>query len=194
MALEMQDIMALKALGGNDGNSAFENFMVADKTSKRASNSAIAGLVLGSAGLLAGVGAWVFGGLYANGKSGQAREAARAASDLAQANHTNTLALMSQAQANQNATIDRLITALNRETDARVNGDVTLTNTVNDTVSGSQQGTLTAQQAAELSSIQSVQNQLFTQAVMGNLSENAQKVQLYSAPRPCGCPGCGCNN
>lgn len=194
MALEMQDIMALKALGGNDGNTAFENFMMADKTSKRASNSSITALVLGSAGLLAGVGAWVFGGLYANGKSGQAREAARAASDLAQANHNNTLALLSQAQANTNSTLDRMLSTLAAERAERIAGDVTLTNTVNDSVSGSQQGTLTAQQAAELSSIQSVQNQLFTQAVMGNLSENAQKVQLYSAPQPCSCPNtCGCN-
>ena len=86
-----------------------------------------------------------------------------------------------------------LTNLLAAERQERVAGDINLTNTVNDSVSGSQQGTLTAQQAAELSSVQTVQNQLFTQAVLGNLSENAQKVQIYSAPQPCGCPGCGCN-
>ena len=76
----------------------------------------------------------------------------------------------------------------------RIAGDVTLTNTVNDSVSGSQQGTLTAQQAAELSAVNSVMQQTYSDFVTGRASLNPQPVSLYSSPAPCGCPGsCGCN-
>ena len=173
----MQDIMALKALGDNKENSNFENYLISHKESKRASGTAIAGLVLGTVGTAVGVGAWIFGPVLSNSRANGLR-------DLANARYDAT-----------RDTLNQIANLLAAERSERIAGDVTLTNTVNDSVSGSQQGTLTAQQAAELSSMQSVQNTLFTQAVLGNLSENAQKVQLYSAPQPCGCPGsCGCNN
>ena len=126
--------------------------------------------------------AWIFAPLYGNAKAREAKEAAYAAKEIA-----NVQIAASQRQ------LDQLTSLMAAERAERIAGDVTLTNTVNDSVSGSQQGSLTAQQAAELSSIQSVQQNLFNQAVMGNLSENPQKVMLYSAPQPCGCPGCGCN-
>lgn len=195
MALDMNDFMALKSLE-KESNSPYENYMIAHKESKRSNGVGITGLVLGSAGLLAGIGAWIFGPTYANAKANAAKEAARSAADLATANHNAMLALYTQGQANTNANLDRLAATLAAERTERIAGDVTLTNTVNDSVSGSQQGTLTAQQAAELSSIQSVQQNLLNQAIMGNISENPQKVQIYSAPQPCGCPatGCGCGN
>lgn len=34
-----------------------------------------------------------------------------------------------------------------------------------------------------------IHRNLLNQAILGNLSENPQKVQIYSAPQPCGCPG-----
>lgn len=194
MALDINDVMALKGLD-EKGMSPYENYMVAHKEGKRANGVGITGLVIGSAGLLAALGAWVFGPTYAKSQANAAREAARSAADVANANHNAMLALFTQGQANTNATIDRLASTLAAERTERIAGDVTLTNTVNDSVSGSQQGTLTAQQAAELSSIQSVQQNLFNQAVMGNLSENPQKVYLMSAPQPCSCPNsCGCGN
>lgn len=174
MAIDANDLMTLRAMEG--GMSPYEQFKVGHMQSKRPSGVGIAGLVLGTVGTAAAIGAWIFGPTYAKAQADRAREVANARYDANQ----NQLGLLTQ-----------LLTAERQE---RIAGDVTLTNTVNDTVSGSQQGTLTAQQAAELSSIQSVQQNLFNQAVMGNLSENPQKVMLYSAPAPCGCPGsCGCN-
>lgn len=174
MAIDANDLMTLRAMEG--GMSPYEQFKVGHMQSKRPSGVGIAGLVLGTVGAAAAIGAWIFGPTYAKAQADRAREVANARYDANQ----NQLGLLTQ-----------LLTAERQE---RIAGDVTLTNTVNDSVSGSQQGTLTAQQAAELSSIQSVQQNLFNQAVMGNLSENPQKVQIYAAPVPCGCPNsCGCN-
>lgn len=192
MALDANDLMTLKAMGGNKSDhSSFETYMIADRQSKRPSATAVTGLTLGAVGLLAGVGAWVFGGVFANAKGNQAREAANTAYTLANANHTNTLALMNQQQANTNATIDRLITAIQRETDARAGGDQTITQTITDTLSGSQSSALTAQQQSEMSSLQNLQNTLLSDAVTGRSSLNPTPVSLYSSPQPCGCPGCG---
>ena len=156
------------------GFSPFESFMVSEKTSRRPSGTAVAGLVLGTVGAALGIGAWIFGPLVSNAKANGVRDLANARYDA------------------NNAQIATLAGLLSNERAERVAQGVTMTQTITDTVSGSQQGTLTAQQAAELSSIQSVQQNLFNQAIMGNLSENPQKVMLYSAPQPCGCPGCGC--
>ena len=178
----MNDFMTLKALE-KDGLSPYEQYKVGFLQQKNhTSGIGVAGLVLGTVGTAAAIGAWIFGPTYANAKSNQAKEAAYAAKEIA-----NVQIAASQRQ------IDQLTALFAAERAERIAGDVTLTNTVSDTQTGSQASQLTAQQAAELSSIQSVQQNLFNQAVMGNLSENPQKVMLYSAPQPCGCPGCGCN-
>ena len=171
----MNDFMTLKALEKDGTMTPYEQYMMGYKQQKsHTSGVGIAGLVLGTVGTAAAIGAWVFGPTYANAKSNGLRDLANARYDATQ----NTL--------------NQLTSLLAAERSERIAGDVTLTNTVNDSVSGSQQGTLTAQQAAELSSIQSVQNNLLNQAIMGNISENPQKVTLYAAPQPCGCP-CSCN-
>ena len=159
-----------------NGLSPYEAFKVGEMQSRRSSGTAVAGLVLGTVGAAAAIGAWIFAPIFSNAKSNGVRDLANA-----------------QFAAN-NQQIASLANLLGTERAERVAQGVTLTQTVNDTVSGSQQGTLTAQQAAELSSIQSVQQNLLNQAVLGNLSENPQKVQIYSAPQPCACPGCGCGN
>ena len=190
--MDINDLTTLKARGGGT-MTPYEQFMVNYKQGKaRTSGVAVAGLVLGTVGTAVAVGACVFSPLFASAKSSQAKEAARSAKELAAAQYTAALQLMNQQNANTNATIDRILGTIATERSERIAGDQTITQTVTDTVSGSQQGTLTAQQAAELASVQSVQQNLFNQAVMGNLSENPQKVMLYSAPQPCGCPG-GCN-
>ena len=151
--------------------------------------------MLGTVGTAAAVGAWIFAPLYASAKSSQAKEVARGAKEVAAAQYGAMLQLMNQQNANTNATLDRLIATVAAERAERIAGDVTLTNTVNDSVSGSQQGTLTAQQAAELAASQATQQvmqQTFADAVTGRSSLNATPVQIYSAPQPCGCPGCGC--
>ena len=191
MALELNDLLAMKSLEGKD-NSPYEQYMMAHKESKRASGTAIAGLVLGTVGAAVDIGAWIFGGTYANGKAAQAREAARSASDLANANHSNMLALFSQAQANTNATIDRLASTLAAERTERIAGDFTISQTQTDTQSGSQASQLSAMQQAELNASQ----QLMLGLQTGQYSQNPQKVVLVSGQRECGCPatGCGCGD
>ena len=161
----------------------FEQFKVSHMQAKsHTSGIAVTGLVTGIVGTVAGVTAWIFAPLYGNAKAREAKEAAYAAKEIA-----NVQIAASQRQ------LDQLTSLLSAERNERLQGQTTISQTITDTISGQQTSQLTAQQAAELSSIQSVQQNLFNQAVMGNLSENPQKVMLYSAPQPCGCPGCGCN-
>lgn len=192
----MQDLMALKSMGNEGGMTPYEQYMVGYKQSKRPSGVAIAGLTVGVVGAVAGVSAWVFGGMYGSAKANQAKEAAIGAKELANAQYQAALQLMNQQNQNTQANFDRLISTVAAERAERIAGDVTLTNTVNDSVSGSQQGTLTAQQAAELAASQATQQimtQTFSDAVTGRSSLNPTPVNIYSAPQPCGCPGCGCN-
>ena len=182
--MEMNDYLSMKALE-KDGLSPFEQYKVGYmQTKHHTSGTAIAGLVLGTVGTAAAIGAWIFGPTYANAKSNQAKEAAYAAKEIA-----NVQIAASQRQ------IDQLTSLFAAERAERIAGDVTLTNTVNDSVSGSQQGTLTAQQAAELSAVNSVMQQTYSDFVTGRASLNPTPVSLYSSPQPCGCPatGCGCN-
>lgn len=194
--MDINDLTTLKALSKDGSLTPYENFMMGYKQQKaHTSGVGVAGLVLGTVGTAAAVGAWIFAPLYASAKSSQAKEVARGAKEVAAAQYGAMLQLMNQQNANTNATLDRLIATVAAERAERIAGDVTLTNTVNDSVSGSQQGTLTAQQAAELAASQATQQvmqQTFADAVTGRSSLNATPVQIYSAPQPCVCPGCGC--
>lgn len=194
--MDINDLTTLKALSKDGSLTPYENFMMGYRQQKaHTSGVGVAGLVLGTVGTAAAVGAWIFAPLYASAKSSQAKEVARGAKEVAAAQYGAMLQLMNQQNANTNATLDRLIATVAAERAERIAGDVTLTNTVNDSVSGSQQGTLTAQQAAELAASQATQQvmqQTFADAVTGRSSLNATPVQIYSAPQPCGCPGCGC--
>lgn len=100
MALELNDIMAMKGMSDHDhGMTPYEQFRMADKQSKRPSGVGIAGLVVGTVGAVLGVGAWVFGGTYANSKAAQAREKADAAADLAKTNYASMLQLLTNQSA-----------------------------------------------------------------------------------------------
>ena len=198
MALDANDLMMLKGMDSKEGLTPYEQYMVGYKQAKKPSGVAIAGLTVGVVGVVAGATAWIFGGMQASAKAGQAKEAAQSAKEIAAAQYAAALQLMNQQNANTNATLDRVIRGLERETDARVSGDVTLNQTITDTVSGSQQGTLTAQQQAELAASQATQQvmtQTYSDFVTGRASLNPTPVSLYSAPQPCQCPasGCGCN-
>ena len=184
MALEMNDLMMLRGLD-KEGFSPYEQVKIQNMQNRNHTGGvAISGLVLGTVGTAIGVGAWLFGGMYGNAKSNQAKEVAQSAKELA-----NVQIAASQRQ------IDQLTNLFAAERAERIAGDVTLTNTVNDSVQGSQQGTLTAQQAAELSAVNSVMQTTFNDFVTGRASLNPTPVSLYSSPRPCDCPasGCGCN-
>ena len=178
----MQDLMALKSMGSENGLTPYEQYKVGFMQSKKPSGVAIAGLTVASVAAVAGVTAWIFGGMQANAKGKEAKEAAYAAKEIA--------GVQNQATQRQ---LDQLTNLFAAERAERINGDQTITQTVTDTVSGSQQGTLSAQQAAELSAVNSVMTQAYSDFVTGRASLNPTPVSLYSAPQPCACPGCGCN-
>ena len=180
----MNDFMTMKALE-KDGLSPYEQYKVGHMQAKsHTSGVAISGLVLGTVGTAIGVGAWLFGGMYGNAKANQAKEVAQSAKELA-----NVQIAASQRQ------LDQLTALLASERSERLQGDYTISQTITDTVSGQQASNLTAQQAAELSAVNSVMQQTYSDFVTGRASLNPTPVSLYSAPQPCGCPatGCGCN-
>lgn len=143
-----------------EGLTQFEQLQVA-QMNRRPSGVGIAGLVCGIAGCVAAIGAGVWAGSRANN-----------AKEVAIAKHDGLRDLVYM-QAN----------TLAAERNERIEGDKTLSISINDTVSGSQQGTLT--QSQQLS------NEISLGLMTGKYSENPQKVMLYSAPQPCGCP-CSC--
>lgn len=153
------------------GFSPYEQVKIGYMQSKKASGTSIGALVtaVGAAVLAVGAGAW------AGSRAQNAKEVAIAKND------------------GLKDLVATLAGTLAAERAERINGDQTITQTVTDTQSGSQASQLTQAQQAELNAMQSVQQNLLNQAILGNISENPQKVMLYSAPQPCGCPGCGCN-
>lgn len=171
----------------------YEQMKVSHMAARRPSGVAIAGLTVGSVAVAAGIGAWIFGGMQASAKAKEAAQIGIAAKEQAAMLHNASTKLLEAVQGDTQKTIDHILTGLQRETDARVNGDYTITQTVTDTLSGSQQGSLTANQQSDLSAVQSVMNQTFSDAITGRSSLNPTPVNLYSAPQPCSCPGCGCN-
>ena len=196
MALELQDLMALQSMDKKSELTPYEQYKVGYMQSKKPSGVAIAGLTVASVAAAAGISAWIFGGMQASAKGKEAKEAAQSAKDLAAAQYTAALQLMNQQNQDTRTNIDRILLGLQRETDARTAGDLNITTTINDTLSGQQSSSLTAQQAAELAASQATQQvmqQTFADAVTGRSSLNATPVQIYSAPQPCSCPGCGCN-
>lgn len=154
------------------GLSPYENVKLNEIASRRPNGAAVTGIVLGSVGLAAAIGGWIFAPIFANAKSNGVKDLANA-----------------QFAAN-NAQIAAIAGLLNTERAERVAQGTTISQTITDTISGQQSSTLTAQQAAELSSIQSLQQTLLTDAVTGRSSLNPTPVSIYSAPAPCGCPGC----
>ena len=186
MALEMNDLMALKSMGGGE-LSPYEQVKVGYMQSKHhTSGVAISGLVLGTVGTAIGVGAWLFGGMYGNAKANQAKEVAQSAKELA-----NVQIAASQRQ------IDQLTNLFAAERNERLQGDLNITQTITDTISGQQSSSLTATQQAELAASQVATQQVMTGLMTGRYSENPQRVALYQDARPCPCPasgcGCGCN-
>lgn len=184
MALEMNDLMMLRGMD-KESLSPYEQYKVGFMQQKNhTSGIGVAGLVLGTVGTAAAVGAWIFGPMYGNAKANQAKEVAISAKELA-----NVQIAASQRQ------LDQLTSLLASERSERLQGDYTISQTITDTVSGQQASNLTAQQAADLSAVNSVMQQTYSDFVTGRASLNPTPVSLYSAPQPCACPasGCGCN-
>ncbi len=149
----------------HNGLSPYEALKVSKLTS-RPSGVGIGGLVVGVGAAVVGVGGWI----YAHGQAKRAQEVAAA---------------------NNNATqkqLDLLTQLLSSERNERIAGDRNLTISINDSVSGQQQATQSQ------STVQSVEQSLFKDAVMGNLRQAPVEVVRVSGQRQCGCDdGCGCN-
>lgn len=64
-----EELMTIANMGKGTDMSSYEHFMMAEKSARRPSGVGIAGLAIGSTALLAAVGAWIFGGVYANSQS-----------------------------------------------------------------------------------------------------------------------------
>jgi hypothetical protein len=158
----------------------FEQFKVANMQARNhTSGIAVTGLVTGIVGTVAGVTAWIFAPLYGNAKANQAREAAQAAKEQA-----SLLAASNQRQ------LDQLTNLFAAERSERIEGDKTLSISINDTVSGQQSGQLTATQQAELSQAQQLMFGLST----GEYSKNPQRVAIYQDAKACPCPCSGCSD
>jgi type II secretory pathway pseudopilin PulG len=181
MALEMQDLMALQSLDKKSEMTPYEQYILANKESKKPSGVAIAGLTVGVVGAVAGVSAWVFGGMQANAKGKEAKEAAQAAKELAMAYYTGV-----------DKRLDNIGALLESEVTRRINGDQTITQTITDTISGQQSAAQSQSTTVENSAYATAMNQIVSDRLTGRSSLDAQPVCIYSAPQPCGCPGCGC--
>jgi len=186
MALDVNDLALLKSMNGGSELTPYEQVKLDHMTARSHTGGvAVAGLVTGVTGLAVGATAWLFSGLFSNAKANQAKEVAVAAKEMA--------ALQNGATQRQ---LDQLTALFAAERNERIQGDVTLNQTITDTVSGQQASTLTAQQQAELAASQATQQvmtQTYSDFVTGRASLNPTPVSLYSSPQPCNCPGCGCN-
>lgn len=60
-----EELMTIAQMGKGTDMSSYEHFAVAEKSARRPSGVGIAGLAIGSTALLVGIGAWIFGGVYA---------------------------------------------------------------------------------------------------------------------------------
>ena len=178
MALEMQDLMALKSMGNENGMSPYEQVKLDYMASKRPSNAAITGVVLGGGALLIGATAWIFGGLQSNAAKKEAVQVAQAAKEIAIAKNDGLRDL-----------VQTLAGTLAAERNERISGDLNITTTINDTLSGQQSGQLSASQVAT----NEATAQIVAGVMTGKYAETPQKVELLTPARPfqCGCNQCG---
>jgi exonuclease III len=88
-------------------------------------------------------------------------------------------------------TLNQIAGLLAAERNERIAGDINITNTVNDTQSGSQQGSIAAQ--IENSAMATATAQIMTGMMTGQYSQNPQRVTLWQDAKACSCnTGCGC--
>ena len=165
MELTSSDLALLKSMNA-EGMTPYEQFKVGHMQAKKASGTAIAGLTVavGAAVLAIGAGAW------AGSRAQNAKEVAIAKND------------------GLKDLVQTLASSLVAERTERIEGDKTLSISINDTVSGQQSGQLTASQIATNEATAQVMTGLMT----GKYSENPQRVSIWRDAQACNCPG-GCN-
>ena len=167
MALEINDLMALQSMD-KSSMTPYEQFKVQNMQAKNHTSG------LGIAGLTVGVGAAVL----AIGGAAWAGSRAQNAKDVAIAKNDGLRDL-----------VQTLATTMAAERSERIEGDRTLSISINDQVSGSQSGQLSASQVAT----NEATAQIVAGVMTGKYTESPQKVELFSPAQPFTC-GCGCGN
>lgn len=203
--LDMNDLMAIRGLDRDDDRrygygyrdhgygsmTPYEQMKVSHMEAKRPSGVAIAGLTVGSVAVVAGVGAWIFGGMQASAKAKEAAQIGIAAKEQAAMQYNASTKLLETVQGDTQRSIDRIMSYVDSERRERIQGDVNITQSVADTISGQQSTSQST--SVENSAMATAYNQIISDRLTGRSSLDAQPVCLYSSPKPCDCPGCGCN-
>lgn len=159
-----QDEISAFLMGGRRSDmSSYEHVNIAEKLNRRTSGTSIAAITIASAGLLAAVGAWIFGGVYAN----------------------------QGAKSNQKA-IDLLATSQlqdrNMQHNWTLNNQPSLRNYI-DVVAGAGAGA-GAGSTANSNALATLAQLALNEARSGNVCPTP--VALYQPAMPCACPG-SCN-
>lgn len=155
------------------GLSSFEATTLMQREAKRPNGTGVTGIVLGSAALLAGIGAWIFGGCFASSK-------AKSNTDLIKMNaeHQNQMNML-------------LGTSISNERAERVRQQPTLQSYIdvqtNPTQSGTAASSALADAMAYAQAINSSNNSL-SDAIQQSSYLRVQPISV----KDCGC-GCGGN-
>lgn len=157
---------------GNGWLSPYESATLMQREARRPNGSSVTGLVLGSAGLLAAVGAWIFGGCYASGR-------AKANTELIKMNNDHT-----------NQVLSLLAGNLAAERAERVRQQPTLQSYIDVQTNPTQQGTAASTALSDaIAMAQAINNSGGVNEAIQNASY--LRVQPISV-KDCGC-GCGGN-
>lgn len=159
-----EELMTIAQIGKGTDMSSYEHFAVAEKSAKRPSGVGIAGLAIGSTALLVGIGAWVFGGVYAaQGAKANARDIDRLAAYNLQ---------------------DRAL-----QHNWTLNNQPSMQNYIDVAAGGGSAGS----NAAATSSAQALAAMMAMSGGYNNGQVNPQPVALYQPAMPCCCPN-PCNS
>lgn len=162
-----EELMTVAQMGKGTDMSSYEHFAVAEKSARRPSGVGIAGLAIGSTALLVGIGAWIFGGVYAAQGTKCNQRSIDILANTALAERAERINTQNQQMPN-NLDIIRIIT-----------------NAQSGAGAGAGANALATAEAQALAAILS-----------GNAGRNGQvcpqPVALYQPAMPCSCPG-SCN-
>ena len=152
----------------SNGLSQYEQIKISAMNSRHASGTAIAGLTVAVGAAVAALAA----GAWAGAKAKEAKEVSKSYA------------------AGIDKRLDNIGALLESEINRRIQGDITITQSVADTIQGQQSTSQST--SVENSAMATAYNQIISDRLTGRSSLDAQPVCIYSAPQPCGCPG-GCN-
>lgn len=174
MALTSEDLIAMNAMRNGDGMSPYEAFKVSDHCSRRASGTAITGLVIASAALLIAIAAWVFAGLFTGARTRAAEMAMRKTDDQI-STLTNALIAERNERIAATPTTSQTIEIFNQ-----------LSQRTSSSLSANAQSTLDA----ALINLLSGNNANPLASAIDNGNCGILRVSQWKSAEPC---GCGCN-